>query len=239
METQEPVAAYDRIAPEFARISEQRRAYLDGIERLVIAEIPSGARSLLDVGAGDGTRTLRIVEAAGLKDFVLLEPSAPMRSKWPPGTRGWPIRAEELSSKGERFDVITCLWNVLSHIHPASARVEVLRQCGRLLALQGLLLIDVNHRYNASQYGVWSTLLRMARDRFLPNEKNGDVTACWTVDGAICATKGHVFTDAEFRRLVNAAGLSVRKVIIVDYRTGEICRSKYGGSLFYVLQSVA
>jgi SAM-dependent methyltransferase len=236
METQEPVAAYDRIASEFARISDERRAYLDAIERLVIAEIPPGARSLLDVGAGDGTRTLRIAAAAGLKDFVLLEPSAGMRSKWAPGVSGWPIRAEELSTKDGRFDVITCLWNVLGHIHPGQARVEVLRQCGRLLSPQGVLLIDVNHRYNASHYGLVPTLARMLRDRFVPNERNGDVTARWTVDGGACAAKGHVFTDAEFRRLATVAGLTVRKVFAVDYRTGEIRRSKHGGSLFYVVE---
>jgi SAM-dependent methyltransferase len=238
METQEPVTAYDRIASEFARISNERRAYLNAIERLAIAEIPPGSRSLLDVGAGDGTRTLRITQAAGLKDFVLLEPSAGMRSKWPAGIRGWPIRAEELSTNDERFDVITCLWNVLSHIHPGQARAEVLRQCGRLLPPHGVLLIDVNHRYNASHYGILPTLQRMARDLFLPHERNGDVTARWAVEGTVCATRGHVFTDAEFRRLVKSAGLTVRKVISVDYRTGEIRRFKYAGSLFYVLQGV-
>jgi SAM-dependent methyltransferase len=236
METQEPVAAYDRIACEFARISEDRRAYLEGIERLVIGEIPRDARTLLDVGAGDGTRTLRIVKAAGLKDFVLLEPSAGMRRQWPREVRGWPIRAEDLSTKEERFDVITCLWNVLSHIRPGQARADVLRECGRLLSPRGVLLIDVNHRYNASHYGFLATALRMAHDRILPGERNGDVTARWTVDGSVCATQGHVFTDAEFRGLVRLAGLTVRKVISVDYRTGEIRRLKYGGSLFYVLQ---
>jgi SAM-dependent methyltransferase len=238
METQEPVAAYDRIASEFARISEERRAYLDGIERLVIAEVPRTARRLLDVGAGDGTRTLRIVKATGLKDFVLLEPSAGMRGKWPSEVCGWPIRAEELPTKHDRFDVITCLWNVLSHIHPGEARAEVLRQCGRLLSPQGVLLIDVNHRYNARHYGFFPTLLRRARDRFFPGEENGDVTVRWMVDGTVCATKGHVFTDAEFRRLVKRAGLTVGKVFAVDYRTGEIRRWNYGGSLFYVLQCV-
>jgi 2-polyprenyl-3-methyl-5-hydroxy-6-metoxy-1,4-benzoquinol methylase len=236
----EPVAAYDRIAPEFKRISDDRRAYLDSIERLVIAlvieESRRGARTLLDVGAGDGTRSLRVVKATGLKNFVLLEPSAGMRGNWPPNIPTWPIRAEELWSKQDEFDVITCLWNVLGHIHPAQTRVEVLRQCARLLSPQGVILIDVNHRYNARHYGWLPTLLRMARDRFLPGEQNGDVTARWSVDGATCSTKGHVFTDAEFRGMANGAGLAVRKVVAVDYRTGEIRSSKSAGSLLYVLQ---
>ena len=236
MEMQDAVAAYDRVAPEFARISDARRAYLDAIEQLVIANIPAGARALLDVGAGDGTRTLRIVRAVGLKNFVLLEPSAGMRSRWAPEIRGWPIRAEELSGRDEQFDVITCLWNVLGHVFPATGRAEVLRQCGRLLSPDGLLFIDVNHRYNARHYGLAATLVRMMRDWFLPGERNGDVTARWDVGGEYCATKGHVFTDSEFRRMVDLAGLTVRKFFAVDYGSGEVRRSKFRGSLLYILQ---
>lgn len=56
----DPVAAYDRIAPSFARLSEQRRAYLDAVERLIVSAIPAGSHSLLDIGAGDGVRSLGI-----------------------------------------------------------------------------------------------------------------------------------------------------------------------------------
>jgi len=234
----EPVAAYDRIAPEFEAISEQHRAYLTGIERLVMEQIPGGARSLLDVGAGDGSRAFRIAAANGLKELVLLEPSAGMRAKWPAETRGWAIRAEELASRNAAFDVITCLWNVLGHIFPQASRTEVLRQCGRLLAPEGLLFIDVNHRYNAGHYGLAKTLLRVLHDRLLPNERNGDVTSSWNVNGETCTTSGHVFTDSEFRRMCSLAGLAVRKAVAVDYRTGRVRRFKYSGSLFYVLQRI-
>lgn len=46
----EPVGAYSRIASGFSAVSNRRRAYLDAIDRLVIEEIPRGARSLLDIG---------------------------------------------------------------------------------------------------------------------------------------------------------------------------------------------
>jgi SAM-dependent methyltransferase len=231
----EPVEAYDRIAPEFARLSHRRRAYLDRIDQLVVSEIPDGSRSLLDIGSGDGSRALRIVEAAGLTDLVLLEPSAGMRGQWSSGTCGWAIRAEELGDRNARFDAITCLWNVLGHIFPVENRVQVLRECARLLSLEGLIFIDVSHRYNARHYGVLPTLLRMVRDRVFPNEENGDVVACWDVSGARYATSGHVFTDAEFRRAVASAGLAILKSVTVDYATGEIRRSKFGGHLLYVL----
>jgi SAM-dependent methyltransferase len=231
----EPVEAYDRIAPEFARLSDRRRAYLDRIDQIVVSEIPRGSRSLLDIGAGDGSRALRIAEAAGLKELVMLEPSGEMRGHWPAGTCGWAIRAEELCDRDGAFDVITCLWNVLGHIFPGGNRVEVLRHCARLLSPAGLMFIDVSHRYNARHYGILPTLLRILRDGIRPNDENGDVVASWDVNGARYATNGHVFTDGEFHRVAASAGLMVRKSFAVDYATGEIPRSKFGGHILYVL----
>lgn len=231
----EPVEAYDRIAPAFSRLSDLRRAYCNRIDQLVIAEIPPTKHSFLDIGAGDGTRSRHIAEAAGLENTVLLEPSAAMRSQWPAETRGWAIQAEELAGKKGQFDVITCLWNVLGHIFPASSRLELLRQCARLLSPDGLLFIDVSHRYNLLHYGLVPTVVRWLRDRIVPNETNGDVTACWNVNGRNYATHGHVFTDAEFRRISCSAGLTIRKTFAVDYTTGEIRHSKFAGHLLYVL----
>ena len=39
----DPVAAYDRMAGSWARLSEERRAYLEGIERLIVSAIPRGS----------------------------------------------------------------------------------------------------------------------------------------------------------------------------------------------------
>lgn len=226
--------SYDPIAPAFHQVALGRRAYLDRIDELMIAGIPPGAQSLLDVGAGDGSRALRIAAARNLNDVVLLEPSTAMRAKWPPEIRGWPIRAEELGSKSGEFDAIVCLWNVLGHIFPGSARVEVLRHCARLLAPEGLLFLDVSHRYNARHYGLLPTLARMIGDRMFPSDERGDVTVRWNVNGHPDTTRGHVFTDAEFRRIASAAGLAIRKVFAVDYATGEIRRSRFSGHLLYI-----
>lgn len=233
------VESYDPIARAFAGVALRRRAYRDRIDELVIAGIPPGARSLLDVGAGDGSRPLRIAAAGKLNDVVLLEPSAAMRATWPPEICGWPIRAEELASKSGEFDVITCLWNVLGHIFPGSARIEVLRHCARLLAPEGLLFLDLSHRYNARHYGLLPTLARMIGDRLFPSDERGDVTVHWNVNGHPYATRGHVFRDAEFRRLASAAGLEIRKEFSVDYATGELRRSRFSGHLLYILSRSA
>jgi 2-polyprenyl-3-methyl-5-hydroxy-6-metoxy-1,4-benzoquinol methylase len=231
----DPVDAYGLIAPVFTRLAEQRRPYLDGIDRLVVSEMPPGARTLLDVGAGNGARARRIARARGVTELVLLEPSLAMQGSGCADVRIWTMRAEELHSVQAQFDVITCLWNVLGHIFPSAGRIEVLRQFGRLVSPKGKIFIDVNHRYNASHYGALPTALRFLRDRMSPDEKNGDVAVSWEIEETRCTTVGHVFTDAEFHSLSLAAGVRIEKRFVLDYATGAQRRWSFKGNLLYVL----
>lgn len=232
----DPILAYDRIAPEFGSLSDHRRAYLAAIEQLVIDNVPQGSCSLLDIGSGDGARAVRIAHAAAVKKLVLLEPSAEMRKKWPNDAQGWAIRAEELSEKNDSFDVITCLWNVLGHIFPSRSRIHVMRQCARLLSPEGRMFIDVNYRYNALHYGFLPTLVRGFRDRLRPGQENGDVIVRWTFDETSYTTDGHVFTQAEFRRLTAAAGLLIERKITINYSTGRIRPWSFAGNPLYMLR---
>jgi 2-polyprenyl-3-methyl-5-hydroxy-6-metoxy-1,4-benzoquinol methylase len=159
-----------------------------------------------------------------------------MRRRWPAGVHALAIRAEELASVAAGFDVILCLWNVLGHVFPASARTEVLRQFVRLASPGGRVFMDVNHRYNVRQYGLWPTIGRRLYDWIRPGEQNGDVTVTWTVAGATCATRGHVFTDREMARIIAAAGLQIERQYIVEYSTGELCRRAFQGNPLYVLR---
>jgi 2-polyprenyl-3-methyl-5-hydroxy-6-metoxy-1,4-benzoquinol methylase len=228
----DPVAAYDRIGPVFARIAEKRRAYLDSIDRLVISGIPQGSCSMLDVGAGDGGRARRIAQARDIAELVLVEPSVAMQ-RGPAKT----MRAEELHLLDAGFDAITCLWNVLGHIFPSAARLTVLRQFARLASPQGLIFVDLQNRYNVRHYGAIPTALRFLRDQLRWNETNGDVVVAWDVEGVRCTTKGHVFTHREFRSLAQAAGLKIETRFVVDYGTGERRRWSIEGHLLYVLSA--
>jgi ubiquinone/menaquinone biosynthesis C-methylase UbiE len=230
----DPVEAYDLIAPSFARLSEQRREYLEAVERLIVSSIPPGSRSLLDIGAGDGVRAVRIAQGAGLEQVVLLEPSAQMRGNWPTGVTVWAMRAEDLHAQEGRFDTITCLWNVLGHVFPASARSEVLRQCARLLAPGGRIFVDVSHRYNAAHYGWLRTGWRFLRDRVAPAGANGDVVITWRREAV--STAGHVFTGREFSDLCRTAGVRVERRSVVDYATGAVRKWSFQGNLLYVLR---
>ncbi len=235
----DPVRAYDRIAPIYSSLSEQRRAYLDRVEKVVISEIPAGCNSLLDVGGGDGSRSRRIAQARNITRLVLLEPSSGMHGEPLADAEVWTMRAEELSTVHAAFDTIVCLWNVLGHIFPVESRREVLRQFARLTSPQGRIFIDVNHRYNSRQYGTFATFLRFLRDKVSWSPESGDVVVRWNVPenrAALCTTRGHVFTDDEIRSLAREAGLTVEKRFVIDYSTGQMQRWSWQGNLLYVLR---
>jgi 2-polyprenyl-3-methyl-5-hydroxy-6-metoxy-1,4-benzoquinol methylase len=240
----DPVAAYDRLAAFYPQISRQRERYLHSIERLVASRIPPGSGSLLDVGAGDGSRSARIARLAGLTQVVLLEPSSEMVKGAGNAAEIWPVRAEDLGSansiseraKSRRFDVIVSLWNVLGHIAGEETRARVLRQLGRMSPANGKLFLDFNHRYNINSYGLAKTGARFLYDHLFPQSANGDVDVAWRIGNGECRTRGHVFTDAEVRKLASAADLVIDERVVVDYDTGRLRRFQYQGNLLYVFR---
>ena len=108
---------------------------------------------------------------------------------------------------------------------------------------KGRIFVDVQHRYNARQYGAIPTALRFLQDHLRWNETNGDVVVDWAIQEDVeqvrCTTRGHVFTHKEFRSLAWLAGLSIENRLIVDYATGDCRRWSIEGNLLYVLRRTA
>jgi len=229
-----PIAAYDAFAPFYSAYANTRAPYLRRVEDIVIAHTPA-AGSLLDIGTGDGSRALRITQAAKLARVVLLEPSAGMRAQCPPGVEVWPYSASEIPDSGLQFDVITCLWNVLGHLEGPQQRASALVQFRNMLTPQGMVFLDVNHRYNAESYGWSMTFLRMAGDFFLRSENQGDVAIVWKAGARTIHTTGHVFTHREIKRLVRSAGLKILRRWIISYETGRESKLPLRGHLLYQL----
>lgn len=234
----DPVLAYDRLAPNYTELAQRRSPYLAGVEREILARIPKGSRSLLDVGAGDGRRALRIASQADVSRIVLLEPSEKMLSAQPDGVEVWRCRGEDLSNQpsSAKFDLITCLWNVLGHIRSRQPRIQALRGIATLLSEKGMGFLDVNHRYNARSYGALPTAVRKFGDFLFPGEKNGDVTAKWSLGADCITTYGHVFTHREIVRMAQCAGLNLEERLVIDYDTGQVRRSIFQGNLLYVFR---
>lgn len=234
----DPVAAYDELAGHYAELAGRRAAYLRAVEDLIRARIPSGSASLVDIGGGNGERAFRIAEIAGIQRVVLLEPSSGMVKQTRGAVEVWSIRAEDLQPERttERFDVITCLWNVLGHIRTRSERERSLTAIAGLLSPRGLFFLDVNHRYNTRSYGLISTGARWVHDQLIPRDTNGDAVARWNSGSSAISTYGHVFTDREVRRMATAARLETVERLVVDYDTGQLRRVSFSGNLLYVFR---
>ena len=230
----DPVAAYDALAYQYGAISAARKPYLDAVEQIIIFRV-AGARSLLDIGAGDGRRTFKIARAAGIDRVAIIEPSAAMCSRLQPGALVWQCRISEVPDSDLKFDVIICLWNVLGHLPSARERIAALAKARSLLSPIGLIFLDVNHRYNASSYGWPITLYRMGYDRLFWSDTNGDVNVRWIASGKSVQTRGHAFVDKEIVALSRAAGLVVGKRWVVSYQNGSQKKSSLLGNLLYQL----
>jgi SAM-dependent methyltransferase len=249
---EDPVAAYTRLVPHYAEISRRREAYLRSIEEIIASRIQKGSKSLLDIGAGDGSRAVRIARECGIHNIVLVEPSLEMAASAAGAATIWNVRAEDVNAyvpsaaatRGQQgsaghtacFDVITCLWNVLGHIRSFENRVRSLRAMRDLLAPEGKCFIDVNHRYNLRSYGVIPTLARFIRDSAFYKETNADVLAQWNIGRESISTHGRVFTEHEIRQLAREAGLTIEERIVVDYDSGKIRRFGFAGNLLYVFR---
>jgi hypothetical protein len=104
-----------------------------------------------------------------------------------------------------------------------------------MLSPQGMVFLDVSHRYNAESYGWNMTFLRMAGDFFLRSEKRGDVSVTWKAGEQMIHTTGHVFTHREIKRLVCSAGLKILRRWIISYETGRESNLPLRGHLLYQL----
>jgi 2-polyprenyl-3-methyl-5-hydroxy-6-metoxy-1,4-benzoquinol methylase len=228
--------SYDRLAPHFRAYSESRAAYLSAVDKLILRRIEKGARSLLDVGSGDGIRAVRLARACSISRLVLSDPSEEMARRCrrlEEVDEVWQVAAEDLPSTEESFDVITCLWNVIGLVADAAGRTEALRRMCSLLSPQGQIFFDVNNRYNAAAYGWLPITKRFIFDLLRPSDTNGDVTFDWHVDGEVIRSCGHVFRPAEIKNLIQAAGLKIADQHVIDYDTGRSRRFTFGGHLFY------
>ncbi len=230
-------SAYDLLASAFRPLSRSRYAYLSSIDRIVETRIPTGAQAFLDVGAGDGVRAWRIARSRRITRLVLAEPGEAMSAYCQrlSGAEVWRIRAEDLPEGTQKFDAVTCLWNVLGHVENHQKRLSALRKMRSLLSDRGQIFLDVNNRYNARSYGWVNTLGRILYDRIRPSETNGDVSYTWRVGDQHIPSNGHVFTPREMDNLVAGAGLRANARYVIDYETGRRYRSVFRGQLFYVL----
>ena len=131
--------------------------------------IPRGSKNLLDIGAGDGHRAMKIAKMSQISDIILCDPEPSMIElcKKHNVSDIWMTSAETIVYNKNKFDVILCLWNVIGHINSNDNRIKALNIMSELLSSNGLLFIDFSNRYNAKYYGYLKTFGRYIYDIIL------------------------------------------------------------------------
>ena len=148
---------YNRLAPFYREYSIGRSRYIKAVDRILRQELTSKRRSLLDLGTGDGERIKNALKGHLHKfnKIYLVENSSNMikqiKTVPPMEIINKDFSAKNFSLK-EKFDCVTCLWNVLGHI-PEKNVLTALTNIKEHLSPTGVAIIDINNRQNIKQYG--------------------------------------------------------------------------------------
>lgn len=228
------VEYYNKIAALYPEISNERSNYLKAVDNIVFQSITK-CTNYLDVGSGDGLRAIAIAKQISCKSLCLVDNSSILENLVvKPLDYNFSIQKVmcsilELDIK-EKFDVITCLWNVFGHIGSLYDRERALQNIKKHLSSNGHIIIDVNNRYNIAHYGKASVM-----DNYI-NDHTNNVKAGWfEIDTQGTTTSVYIHAPLELDDLCSKVGLAVKDFFVVDYSTGSIMNNFFDGQLVYVI----
>ena len=232
---------YDQLSQEYDHELAHRAAYVKAINDLVIElSVSMAARTIIDVGCGNGTRLQRILGQTELAGVGIDESPRMIAEARERGVEAQVVDIAAPLNRGalpcQQFDLAIALWNVLGHIPRREERVAALRNMRSLMGPGGAIVFDVNNRYNAAHYGWWRAGRNWLRDRMSP-QRSGDFTVQRTISGSAVATVVHVFSLREVRALCSEAGLQPAKIHFIDYLHGKPVRGQWAGQLCVVAKA--
>ncbi len=226
--SQAPIVAsagyYDHVAREFSDIRKSRQEYLDAVELQIIktlktAELRNG--KFIDIGCGDGARSLRIAEHTQIDLDAIDSSCAMVELARQNGVNAHHQDIVDVMGPEEYYDGVLMLWNVLGHIQAAD-RTTALKNIWKATKSGGMLFIDVNNMFNASQYGAENAQRNRRLVDTNPGDTSiGDFVAAHSIDGSEVATATHVFHTDEVINLLEQVGFIVEEYRYIDYKTGQ------------------
>ena len=224
---------YNQTANLYHIECEKRKAYLNAIDKLVVERAAKiGVNNYLDIGSGDGRRAIKIANSIdeNITTYLLYD-SDKMLMNCEPNASIKIINTSIFDfDVKERFDLITCLWNVIGHFPTKNHMLQFFKKISTLLTTNGVFMFDVNNRYNISHYGQVSVAQNMHDDYF----KNED--AGWfTIGEKPNQTKVYIHSPFDIYGYLNDANLELRRTCFLDYHTGELKPIFFEGQLFYEL----
>lgn len=225
---------YNDIANSYRQISEQRKSFLDAIDEYIIDYATNKLNNIkyLDIGAGDGYRSLKIARGIKSKRTVLLDNSDQILAKIESKDNVELVINSILDFDSSiKFDLITCLWNVLGHVGEFEDRKNVFRKLDTLLSDDGVFIFDVNNRYNIAHYGMKNVM-----NNIITEQNNPEKAGWFTLNQDGHKTQVYVHNPFEIDKYLEDTQLTVEKVEYIDYSTGEKKETFFEGQLLYYIK---
>jgi SAM-dependent methyltransferase len=236
------VKFYDSLSVIYDAELERRAPWVKRVEGLIAGwAAKRGAKSLIDFGCGNGRRALRLMQAANLSGAAIdVSPGMIDEAR----RLGVDAHVMDIASPafdpaalgGRKFDVVICTWNVLGHVEGRGARLQAVKNMRSVMAPGGCIVLDVNNRYNANQYG-WAAVLRnLVKDTLNPERAGDFIANRVNPEGVTMHTFVHVFSRGELRQLCRDAGLTPVEERFLDYDTGED-RTRWSGQMCFLIEA--
>jgi 2-polyprenyl-3-methyl-5-hydroxy-6-metoxy-1,4-benzoquinol methylase len=226
-------AYYNSIANVYDQQSKRRIDYLNAVDTIVITECKNkGYKSYLDIGAGNGRRSLKIAKELRITDTTLIDNSIKMLHDL---SSFEDVIALDVSifdfDTAKKFDLITCLWNVVGHFPSQELMKRFFIKISSLLSVEGMFIFDVNNRYNISHYGTNSVMKNLQRDH------NNDDNSGWFMLGDdINKTKVYIHSPFDLEGYILDTNLKQEAVYYLDYESGILKDTFFEGQLLYKIK---
>ncbi len=222
---------YDSIANSYSAQSNERLSYLNAIDDLVVEKMKGYSNlNYLDIGSGDGRRALKIAKELNLSKLSLLDDSAGMLRLLDDKQ----VIHHEVSffefNTNEEYDFISCLWNVLGHFPSKNHRIEFFHKIDNLLSEKGILIFDVNNRYNISYYGFENVMNNVMKDR-----SNEEESGWFSLGDTQTSTKVYIHNPFDISEYLKDTSLQIIDTLYINYETGKLEKTFFEGQLVYVI----
>lgn len=231
---------YNKFSTYYSSYANSKFAYIKAVDDFIISN-SNYFMEIVDLGSGDGCRAQGLSKILEAKKLTLIDNSVGMIQKCKSIGNVDVLYADISNDYFEhnyQYDTALCLWNVLGHVFDSNKRLIALKNIKSLVKDSGFIYLDVNNRYNVSQYGLLSVIKNICKDVTSHSGENGNFSLRMVFNGSVFTTKVHIFSHAEIEELIKLAGLKIEKKLVINYSTGKLCMTLFGGQLVYKLSKI-